>query len=182
MRVYRRFRRETGVARYSALCWNLRSFVTVDYSLAITRSGSQLISLGFEKPTAGIWRLRAFSTARTRGEYHMWLPIAAQVEEGTEFLRPDPEATLAIPATSAGAITTGGYNHRNDSFYIASGRGYTRHERSVSRNPGAGASPCVDVDGPRPGGRYGRRTGTSVAAAHLAGAVADLLGWGLGRG
>lgn len=151
--------------------------VTVDYSLAITRSGSQLISLGFEKPTAGIWRLRVFNTARTRGEYHMWLPIAAQVEEGTEFLRPDPEVTLAIPATSAGAITTGGYNHRNDSFYIASGRGYTR--TGVIKP--ALASPCVDVDGPLPGGRYGRRTGTSVAAAHLAGAVADLLGWGLAQ-
>lgn len=107
----------------------------------------------------------------------MWLPIAAQVEEGTEFLRPDPEVTLTIPATSAGAITTGGYNHRNDSFYIASGRGYTR--TGVIKP--ALASPCVDVDGPLPGGRYGRRTGTSVAAAHLAGAVADLLGWGLAQ-
>lgn len=107
----------------------------------------------------------------------MWLPIAAQVEEGTEFLRPDPEVTRSIPATSAERSRQEVTITEIDSFYIASGRGYTR--TGVIKP--ALASPCVDVDGPLPGGRYGRRTGTSVAAAHLAGAVADLLGWGLAQ-
>lgn len=150
----------------------------VDYSLASSRSGSQLISLGFETPTPGVWIVRVYHALQTEGYFHMWLPISGQLAEGTAFLRPDPEITLAIPSTSAGAIGVGGYNHRNDSFYINSGRGFTRQGTIKP----ALAAPCVEVYGPIPGGRYGRRTGTSIAAAHVAGAAADLLTWGVVKG
>ena len=43
-------------------------------------------------------------------------------------------------------------------------------------------APAVNVFGPLPGGRFGTRTGTSVAAAHTAGASALLLEWGVLKG
>ena len=43
-------------------------------------------------------------------------------------------------------------------------------------------APGVDVYGALTGGRFGTKTGTSVAAAHGAGAAALLMEWGLVRG
>jgi len=40
----------------------------------------------------------------------------------------------------------------------------------------------VEIFGPLPNNRYGRLGGTSIAAAHTAGAVALLMEWGLDSG
>ena len=41
------------------------------------------------------------------------------------------------------------------------------------------AAPGVGVFGPIPGGRYENRSGSSISAAHAAGAAAILFEWGL---
>ena len=43
-------------------------------------------------------------------------------------------------------------------------------------------APGTDIYGAVPGGGFGRRSGTSLAAAHGAGAAALLLEWGIVRG
>ena len=112
------------------------------------------------------------------GSYHVWLPITGLAEPQPVFLTPNPETTLTIPADSEGTISVAAYDHRNNSIYIHSGRGFTR---TGDIKPELTA-PGVEVYGALPGKRYGTKTGTSVAAAHVAGAAALLLEWGLVRG
>ena len=152
--------------------------ITVDYRLVEVRSGSQLISMGFRQPTPGIWIIRIYNTYRIAGQFHLWLPVEGQAEPGTYFLEPSPDTTLTIPSTGDGVLTVGAYNHRADSIYIHSGRGYTR---LGAVKPDL-AAPGVSVYGPVPGGGFATFSGTSVAAAHAAGAAADLLHWGIVRG
>ena len=65
-----------------------------------------------------------------------------------------------------------------DASYVASGRGYT----ATGLIKPDFVAPGVDVYGVRAGGGYTTRTGTSVAAAHAAGAAALLLTWGVTNG
>ena len=67
------------------------------------------------------------------------------------------------------------YNHYTGGLYIHSSRGYTA-DGYIKPDF---VAPGVDVYGPLPGGRYGQRTGSSIAAAHAAGAAALLMEWGI---
>lgn len=148
--------------------------VYVDYRIVEQRTGAQLILMRFENPSVGIWRIQVYGDNITVGSFHIWLPITEFVGNGTYFLSPEPDVTLTAPSSSLRCITTGGYNSRNNTFYIDSGRGFNR---DGARKPDI-TSPCVNVFGPVPGGGYQNRTGTSVAAALTAGASAQLLQWG----
>ncbi len=170
--------------------------ITVNYELIEAGSGSQLVSIRFEKPSAGIWTIRVYNTQFLTGEYHMWLPVQGFISDETVFLKPDPSNTITIPGNSRLPITTGAYNHRNNSIYIHSSRGYTSRDYV---KPDL-AAPGVEILGPsvrtqaalRPGlssgispdtvPAFSRRTGTSAAAAITAGAVANLLSWGIVMG
>lgn len=152
--------------------------VYVDYRIVEQRTGAQLILMRFENPSVGIWRIQVYGDNITVGSFHIWLPITEFVGNGTYFLSPEPDVTLTAPSSSLRCITTGGYNSRNNTFYIDSGRGFNR---DGARKPDI-TSPCVNVFGPVPGGGYQNRTGTSVAAALTAGASAQLLQWGFING
>lgn len=132
-------------------------------------SGRSLLLLRFVDPTTGIWTLTIRTAAGIAGRrYHMWLPIAAFMESETFFLRPDPYVTLTEPSMAAGVITVNAYNEANDSFYERSGRGFTADRRIKPEF----TAPGVDIPTP-----LGRQSGSSVAAAMAAGAVAQLLQW-----
>ena len=79
------------------------------------------------------------------------------------------------PSANDWIITVGAYDHINQSAYIDSGRGYT----ALGLVKPDIVAPGVRVYGPVPGGSYSYRSGTSVAAAHVAGASALLLTWGV---
>ena len=159
--------------------------ITVNYELIEAGSGSQLVSMRFEKPSAGIWTIRVYNTQFLTGEYHMWLPVQGFISDETVFLKPDPSNTITVPGNSRLPITVGAYDHRNNSIYIHSSRGYTSRDYV---KPDL-AAPGVEVLGPGvrstsdSGARsFTRRTGTSAAAAITAGAVANLLSWGIVMG
>ena len=194
------------------------TILTVNYELIEAGSGSQLVSVRFERPSAGIWTIRVYNTQFLTGEYHMWLPVQGFISEETVFLKPDPSNTITVPGNSRLPITVGAYDHRNNSIYIHSSRGYTSRDYV---KPDL-AAPGVDVLGPGirdtsgAGVRsflysgnnipsitpsqntpsnisapssiqenlqtFSRRTGTSAAAAITAGAVANLLSWGIVMG
>ncbi len=102
------------------------------------------------------------------------------LSKNTMFLRPDPDNTITDPGNASMPLTVSTYNHGNNSIYIHSSRGYTPDGRI---KPDL-AAPGVEVQGPAltPLGadlRFTRRTGSSVAAALTAGAVADLFTWGV---
>lgn len=157
--------------------------ITVSYLPIEPYSGRQLIFIRMQNPTAGIWRIRVYNSLYYTGSYNIWLPADGFISSETVFLRPTPYTTLTLPADSESSITVSAYNHANNSIYIHSSRGFTL---SGQIKPDL-AAPGVNVYGPAlrsPSGEYPmtRRTGTSVAAAHVAGAAANLLGWGIAEG
>lgn len=152
--------------------------IYVDYRIVEQRSGSQLIFMRFENPTPGIWKIQVLGENLISGIFHMWLPITAFVGENTYFLNPEPNVTLTSPSTASRAVVTGGYNSLNNTFFIESGRGFTR---STTIKPDI-VAPSVNVYGPSLNGGYQVRTGTSVGAALTAGAAAQLFQWGIING
>ena len=155
-----------------------KTVVYVDYQLVERQSGSFVIRIRMADPTPGIWTLVVYNEQFVNGQFHIWLPMEGFSEEDTVFLRPNPDTTLTVPSAAAEPITFGAYNHRQNSLYIHSGRGFTRTGRI---KPDL-VAPGVDIYGALPGGRFGTKSGTSVAAAHGAGAAALLLQWGILQG
>lgn len=149
--------------------------ISVQYRLVGGYLGDVMIFLRVEAPVPGIWRLRIYPTEESGGRYDIWLPIHEFLSADTRFLKPNPNITLTEPSTTLNAITVSTYNHADDSIYLYSGRGFTR---GVAVKPDL-AAPGVNVFGPLPEKRFGVRTGSSIAAAHVAGASAVLLSWGI---
>lgn len=157
--------------------------ITVNYRLGLETEG-QLIFMRFFAPTPGIWRIRVYNSLFINGIYHIWLPIHGFIQEDTIFLQADPYTTIVDPGNAPLPVTVSTYNHLDGSLYIHSSRGYSR---SNLIKPDI-AAPGVDVYGPglsitdsNGETRYPmvRKTGSSVAAAHVTGAIANLLSWGV---
>ncbi len=146
-----------------------RSRVTIKTTLVEPSSGEQLILFRVEGPTEGIWTFRVSSVGEVHnGEFNMWLPITQFLNADVEFLSPSPYITLTEPAMAPDVIAVSTYNARNNSFYIDSGRGFGR----TGRIRPDFAAPGVDIPTPA-----GEQTGSSLAAAMTAGAVAQFLQW-----
>lgn len=149
-----------------------KTVIYLNYRVAEGGSGSQLILMRFQNPTPGIWRIRTYNSLYIRGEYHMWLPVRGFISEDTFFLKSNPNTTITEPGNAPLLMTIAGYDHKNNSLYIHSSRGYSR--QNVIK-PDL-AAPAVNVS--VPSGRGSQTlSGTSVAAAHAAGAAANLLSW-----
>ena len=151
--------------------------IDVSYRFFEVQSNHHLAVMRFITPSSGVWTVRVYCLRYLTGVFHMWLPQRTFVREGTAFLSPEPDTTLMIPSTAENLLSVAAYDHKNGNLYIRSGRGYTT-QGAIKPDF---AAPGVDVYGPAPGGRYTRRTGTSISAAHGAGAAACLLEWGIVR-
>ena len=158
--------------------------ITVNYQLIEVGSGRQLIFMRFKTPTVGIWTIRVYNTQFLTGQFHMWLPVVNFISDETVFLRPNPYTTITQPGNTNSPITVAAYNHLNNGIYIHSSRGFT----IIGYVKPDLTAPGVDITGPAVGRRNGAavpmttRSGTSVAAAHVAGAAANLLSWGIVEG
>lgn len=151
------------------------SEITVDYQLSETVSGYENIFIRFVTPSEGIWRVNVYSLTNLRGIFNAWLSLKQFMTSEVFFLEPNPDITLTEPAAASRVISVGAYNHYTQGMYIDSGRGYTPDERV---KPDI-VAPGVNVYGTRAGGDYTTKSGTSVAAAHVAGAAALFLSWGV---
>ena len=152
--------------------------ITVDYIIPFGVEGDNVIFLRFINPTPGLWRIQVSGQFISPDEnFDIWLPVRDFMGEGTYFLRPDPYITLTDPANTQRVITVSAYNHKDNSIYLRSGRGYTRRG---DIKPDI-AAPGVNIFGPAPGGGFTSQSGASVAAAHVAGGSALMLEWGMGR-
>lgn len=155
-----------------------RSQVAVDYRVVESASGYEVIFMRFINPAQGIWKIHVYSLTNIVGRYNAWLPLKQFLSGDTYFLNSNPSTTLTEPGAAERVISVGAYNHITDASYAASGRGYT----ATGLIKPDFVAPGVDVYGVRAGGGYTTRTGTSVAAAHAAGAAAILLTWGVTDG
>ena len=145
------------------------TIITVQSVLVEPGAGEEFILFRFEAPTPGIWTFRISTVGEVyNGAFHMWLPITEFLSGDTYFLEASPDTTLTEPAMAEEVISVSNYNFVNGSFYLESGRGFSRTGRI---RPDL-AAPGVNVPT-----LYGTRTGSSLAAAITAGGVAQFMQW-----
>ena len=150
--------------------------ITVYTQIADVSAGSQFIFMRFETPMSGIWRILIRNSLDIRETFHLWLPVRGFITDETYFLRPDPDTIITDPGNARYPITVTAYDHTKNSIYIHASRGYSLSGRI---KPDL-AAPGVNILGASVSGRrLTRMSGTSVSAAHLAGAAAILLNWGV---
>ncbi|MDE6641083.1 MAG: S8 family peptidase [Acetatifactor sp.] len=153
-----------------------RTRITIAGTLVETASGEELITMRVQAPTPGIWTF-VVEAARDmdvhNGRFNMWLPIRQFLNSEVTFLKPSPYTTLTEPAMASDVISVSTYDGVTRSFYIESGRGFTR---TGEINPDF-AAPGVNVSVIR-----GKQTGSSLAAAITAGAVAQFMQWAVVEG
>lgn len=146
-----------------------RTVITIAGELVEPASGEELITLRVQQPAPGIWSFLVEAAGETNGrDFHMWLPLTAFLNTQVYFLTPNPDVTLTEPAMASDVISVSTYDAANNSFYIESGRGFAR---TGGITPDF-AAPGVNVSTVR-----GRATGSSLAAALTAGAVAQFMQW-----
>ncbi len=143
-------------------------------------SGDQVVFFRFTRPAQGIWRVNVQETInQLGGGFNLWLPITDFIGEQVTFVRASPDITITSPGNGRGCITSATYNNRNQAIYVESSRGFTR---KGSIKPDVTA-PGVNIKGVFAGGRertlYIEKSGSSVAAAFVAGAAALILQWGI---
>ena len=150
------------------------TIVNVEYVFIEQISGQQLIFIKFEKPLSVIWTIRVYaSTNLNAAAYNLWLPIEGFLRSDTYFISSSPYTTLTEPAYAENAISVSTYNSENNSFYLRSGRGFGRMGEIT---PDISA-PGVDIST-----ILGEDSGSSLAAAITAGAVANFLLWAVIEG
>lgn len=147
------------------------SIIEIDYRLSEEGTGDELIFVRFVSPVEGVWRIRIFNDEELNTKFYIWLPIRNFLSQETYFLQPSPYTTLVETGTTRSPVSVGNYNHLNNSIAIDSSRGYTA---SGYYKPDL-VAPGVNVYGPVGRGRFDRRSGTSISAAHAAGCSALLL-------
>jgi len=148
--------------------------LTISGILVEPVSGEELIQMRIENPTQGIWTFQVSSIGEVHeGEFHMWLPISQFLNVPVYFLEPSTYITLTEPAMAEEVIGVSTYDAANNSFYIDSGRGFSR--TGVIRPDFA--APGVSITTAN-----GRESGSSLAAAISAGAVAQFMQWAVVEG
>lgn len=151
-----------------------RTRITIAGTLVEPASGEEVIVIRVSLPTPGIWTFFVEAVGGSyNGTFHMWLPITQFMNVPIQFLEASPYITLTEPAMARDIISVSTYNAANNSFYIDSGRGFTR---TSAVNPDF-AAPGVNVSTIR-----GAETGSSLAAAITAGAVAQFMQWAVVQG
>lgn len=151
-----------------------RTRIAVDHILVEQTTGDELIVFRFTDPTPGVWTFEVQVEGDGNfGTINMWLPITQFLRAETYFLRSSPYLTLTEPSYAANVITPSTYDDNNNSFYINSGRGYTRSSRTKPDF----AAPGVNVST-----LTGSRSGSSMSAAITAGGAAQFMQWAVIEG
>lgn len=163
-------------SEYAFLLENSR--VYVDYQITESVAGQEIIFLRFESPAEGLWKVLIYSLTNLPGYFNAWMLPSQLMDSTAYFISSDSDVTLTEPACASRVITIGAYNHNTGGADINSSRGYTADNRI---KPDI-AAPGVNVYGVGGVRGYTRRSGTSVAAAHAAGAAALFLSWGVTAG
>lgn len=151
-----------------------RTVITVQSVLVEANSGEQLVLFRVGQPTPGIWNFRVSAAGQLHnGGFHLWLPITDFLTAECYFLSPDPYITLTEPSMAHRVLSVSTYNDANNSFFLESGRGFSRTGQIF---------PDIAAPGVNISTIYGRRTGSSLAAALTAGAATQFMQWAVVEG
>ena len=151
--------------------------VQVEYHFPMESSGGQLTVIRILGATPGVWTIQLHGDILLNGSYQVWLPMTGFVSPTVEFLAATPDYTITSPGTAVGVICCGAYDSASKSLYAKSSRGPSWDGRPLPDL----VAPGVGVRGVYPYG-FGAMSGTSAAAAILAGVCALLLQWGVREG
>ena len=146
----------------------------VEYFTVDTSAGAPVIVMRFQNPAPGIWNIYVSDDGVGNREFDLWLPITNFISEDTFFLESTPYNTLVAPSNTGLLISCGSYNSNTGSLAIDSSRGFPRNAVKPDFT-----APGVEILGPLPRKRYGRKSGTSVSGAITAGIAALMLEWGI---
>ncbi len=152
--------------------------IYIDYQMVESQSGDQLILLRFRNPAPGIWTFNVYERGDLNVGFHIWLPMEGFLSNNTYFIRSNPYTTILSLGNGMVPITVTAYNHEDDTLYLNASRGYTR----IGAIKPEIAAPGVNITSPTLSGGFAGITGSSPAAAHLAGAAAMLLEWAIVEG
>lgn len=147
--------------------------IELSYSITTESIGHQLVAFRISDPTPGEWIIRVYKNQTTDSSFHMWLPITGILTNEPTFYNPDPDTTLTIPSDSMRGIATTYYNGYNQSFSAESSRGYTL-EGDIKPSL---STPGINLTVPNLRQTYSSFSGSSGAAALLAGCMALLQQW-----
>lgn len=128
---------------------------------------------------SGEWTIILRVTNNREGVYDMWLPISEGLNQKTKFSSPTVENTLGIPATVQNVISVGSYNYITRNISPFSGRG--KPSMYYECKPDI-VAPGEGIIAPIPNGSFDSKTGTSMAAPHVAGISALMMEWGILKG
>lgn len=128
---------------------------------------------------SGIWQFILTPERIITGQFDLWLPSKAALNNDTRFLKSTPETTLTIPSTARKIISAGAYDFRTRAYADFSGRGFTRQTNQVKPDL---VAPGVNIITAGNRGGYEAVTGTSFAAPFVTGAAALLMQWGIING
>ncbi len=143
--------------------------IDIDIVLVEEFSSQQLIFMRFINPTPGVWTITVYPQGTVyNGIFHLWLPIRQFLSAETYFLSPNPYTTITEPAMAQDVFTVGAYNAQTGAFAFFSGRGNNRMGYP---------KPALTAPGLQVYTLLGTTSGTSIAAAYTAGAVAAFMQW-----
>lgn len=152
--------------------------ILIDYQIVESQSGDQLILMRFRNPAPGIWTFNVYEHGDLNVGFHIWLPMEGFLSNHIYFIRSNPYTTILSLGNGVVPITVTAYNHADDTLYLNASRGYTR----IGVVKPEIAAPGVSITSPTLNGGFAGATGSSPAAAHLAGAAAMLLEWAIIEG
>ncbi|ADZ83420.1 S8 family peptidase [Cellulosilyticum lentocellum] len=126
---------------------------------------------------SGLWRISLRGKRILQGNYNIWGSIVREYANNTRFLEASIETTLTCPADSEGLTGVGAYNGNTIQLAAFSGRGYTADGRIRPNLVAPGVN--VTVPSVRNGELYTVASGTSIAAAFVAGAYILMQSYGI---
>lgn len=153
--------------------------MSITYSIPEEQSGDEKIVIMARNIREGIWVFRLIGDLVSTGRYNSWLPQKELLAPGTMFLKPNHYTTLTMPSSSFEAISVAFYNQNFDTIVEQSGRGFPKDTNKVKPEIAAGGINALTTT---LGGETRLISGSSVAAAVVAGCSALIVEWGSVKG
>lgn len=151
------------------------SIIIDNYTTKDYRTFEQFIVIRFRNPLSGTWRFIVSSESDLSAQFHLWLPTEAFIQKSTYFFNPNNNTTITSPGNADRPITVTAYNTADETLYYYASKGNTILDEP---KPDITA-PGVDIMIPINASSSLSSSGTSLAAAYIAGMGALLLQWGI---
>lgn len=155
------------------------TIVYINHLSIESETGNPFILIRFVNPSAGTWKLRVYNKSQqTTTSFNVWLPMSNFLSEDTYFNNASSETTITSPANAYKVTTVTAYETNTKNIYLKASRGFTA---AGNIKPDL-AAPGVDVSVTMQDGKYVQVSGTSFAAAYVAGIAAMIFEWGMVKG